>query len=141
RLYEEAFKQEPGLAEDLRSGERYAAARAAARAGCGLGKDQPPPDDATRGRWRRQALAWFRADLKQWGRLLERAPPQVRAAAAQTLRHWQRNAALQGVRDVDALARLPKAERDACLDLWADVEALRARVQPQGKEAPAQEPE
>jgi hypothetical protein len=64
----------------------------------------------------------------------------VRTAAAQTLRHWQRNADLQGVRDVDALARLPKAERDAWLDLWADVEALRARVQPRAKELRPQQP-
>jgi serine/threonine protein kinase/Flp pilus assembly protein TadD len=140
RLYEEAFTQEPGLAADLRSGARYSAACAAAKAGCGRGKDRPPPDDVARARWRRQARDWLRADLGQWGRLLEGAPPQVQAAAAQTLRHWQRNADLQGVRDVDGLARLPKAERDAWLDLWADVETLRARVQPRAKELRLQQP-
>src|SRR5262249_54925750 len=78
RLYEEAFTQEPGLAEDVRAGKRYAAARAAARAGCGRGKDRPPPDGAARARWRRQARDWLRADLKQWGRLLGCGPPPAR---------------------------------------------------------------
>jgi serine/threonine protein kinase/tetratricopeptide (TPR) repeat protein len=128
RLYEEAFAEDMGLAADVRSGERYSAACAAARAGCSLGKDQPPLDDDIRAHWRRQALTWLRADLDLWSRMLKGGLPQVQAAAAQSFRHWQRNADLKGVRDVEALARLPKAERDAWLDLWADVDSLLRRI-------------
>ena len=94
------------------------------------------PDAVARARWRQQARAWLRADLEQWGRLVEKAPPQVHAAAAQRLRHWQRDPKLAGVRDTAALARLPKGERDAWLDLWADVEALLARLKLPAKERP-----
>jgi hypothetical protein len=41
-------------------------------------------------------------------------------------------ASLQGVRDEDELNRLPKAEREKCLAVWAEAEAwlLRAHAEP-----------
>jgi hypothetical protein len=48
----------------------------------------------------------------------------------QTLRHWQEDTDLAGIREAAALAKLPAAEQAACHALWADVAALlgKARV-------------
>src|SRR5262249_34885706 len=59
RLCAEAFEADPKLAEDLEASTRYRAARAAALAGCGQGKDDLPADESARGRLRRQALEWL----------------------------------------------------------------------------------
>jgi hypothetical protein len=40
------------------------------------------------------------------------------------LRHWQQDAPLDGVRNAEALAKLPATERQAWSKLWHDVEAL-----------------
>src|SRR5262249_52761870 len=58
RFYEEAFAAQPDLAHTP-TGHRYAAAAAAALAGCGQGKDDPPLDEATRARWRAKAQDWL----------------------------------------------------------------------------------
>src|SRR5262249_59971558 len=84
RLYAEAFTADPGLAENLttecryRSTEeepfyervesidteaRYLAARCAALAGRGLGRDGAGLSQAERARWRQPARAALRADL------------------------------------------------------------------------------
>ena len=42
----------------------------------------------------------------------------------QALKHWQGDPDLAGVRDEDAVAKLPADEREACQKLWADVAAL-----------------
>ena len=53
------------------------------------------------------------------------------------LRCWLRDHYLAGVREADALSRLPEAERQAWQELWADVAATRARAQ--GKAPPEAE--
>ena len=45
-----------------------------------------------------------------------------------TLLHWKSDPDLAGIREPDAMARLPAAERAACRTLWAEVNALLARV-------------
>ena len=42
----------------------------------------------------------------------------------QTLRHWQQDTDLAGIRDAAALAKLPADEQKAFTQLWADVAAL-----------------
>jgi serine/threonine protein kinase/Flp pilus assembly protein TadD len=130
RLYAEAFAAEPKLADNLRTQDRYHAACAAALAGCGQGEDAAKLDEKERARLRQQALDWLRADLTTWGRLLKKEPDQARAAAQQTLRHWQRNADFAGVRG-DALAKLPEAEREPWQQLWADVEETLSQASPE----------
>jgi serine/threonine protein kinase/tetratricopeptide (TPR) repeat protein len=127
-LYEKAFAAQPALAADLRRGHRSAAARVAARAGCGQGQDQPALGAASRTRWRKQALAWLHADLALWAGALERDTPGMRASARRFLAALQQDPDLAGLRDLAALVRLPRAERNACLDLWAEVEALLDRA-------------
>jgi hypothetical protein len=49
------------------------------------------------------------------------------------LHDWQIDADLAGLRDQELLAKLPAEERQACLQLWADVEALLENVQEKTK--------
>jgi hypothetical protein len=43
---------------------------------------------------------------------------------SQTLKHWQHDPDLAGVRDSDALAKLPETERIAWQSLWAEAAGL-----------------
>jgi tetratricopeptide (TPR) repeat protein len=133
RFFEEAFAADPKLAEDLRAGHRYKAACAAALAGCGLGKDDPPPDDAAQEKLRRQALDWLRADLAAYTNLIAGTNLQTPALVRQRLQDWQRDTDFRGVRGDDALAHLPEAERPAWRALWADVAATLAQAEEKGK--------
>ena len=53
-----------------------------------------------------------------------RASPPTAPRLQQTLRHWQKDTDLAGIRDAAALAKLPADERKAFAQLWADVAAL-----------------
>jgi superkiller protein 3 len=128
RFYAEAFADQPRLAQVLGAGHRYNAACAAALAASGAGKDADKLTDEGRAGLRRQALTWLRADLAAWAQLLEKGPPQARPVVQRVLRHWQKDADLAGLRDNAALAKLPQAERQACVTLWAEVAALLARA-------------
>ncbi len=85
RLYADAFAVDPGLADSMmteclrraiqghgstadpmaafNAACRYHAARSAALAGCGLGKDGDKLSAAERMRWHKQAREWLQADL------------------------------------------------------------------------------
>jgi eukaryotic-like serine/threonine-protein kinase len=128
RLYREAFAARPGLAADPQSGTRYEAARSAALAGCGRGKDASRLTPAEQAGWRRQALAWLRAELAWWRRRAEGPPGPARAEARERLRRWRADPALAGVRDGAALARLPEPERRAWRHFWAEVERSLGRA-------------
>jgi serine/threonine-protein kinase len=127
-LWQEAFAAKPALAQNPKTNHRYNAACAAARAGCGQGEDAPPLDAEQRARWRQQALEWLRADLALWNKQLDNPSPKVRSLVQRTLRHWQRDPDLAGLREAAALANLPEAEAKTCCQLWADVEALLTRT-------------
>jgi tetratricopeptide (TPR) repeat protein len=128
RLYTEAFAAEPKWADDLAAQARYAAACAAALAGCGRGEDAKQLDNNERARWRRQAVDWLRADLALRSKQADSGKPTDRAEVAQILRHWQRDPDLSGLRDKGALAQLTAEERGVCEKLWADVAALVKRA-------------
>jgi serine/threonine-protein kinase len=119
----------PRCAGDLKAGHRDRAARAAARAGCGRGKDDPPPTEAERAELRRLALGWLRADLTAWGRVLDAGDPKARADVAPALRRWRADPDLAGVRDPQALAKLPSQEQKAWRDLWSEVDTLLKKAQ------------
>jgi hypothetical protein len=123
RWHREVFAAQPALANDLSSGSRYDAACAAALAGCGQGIDAPA-GEAERSRLRAQAREWLRADLS--ARTLQTASwfAGIRAEAVQALHHWKEDPDLAGVRDADALEKLPERERADWRKLWADVDAL-----------------
>jgi len=124
RLWAEAFQAQPKLAEDMKVQNRYNAACAAALAGSGQGKNDPPLDDAAQARWRKQAIDWLKADLAAWSKILEGGPPQARQAISRTLQHWKVDTDLAGIRDQAALAKLPEDEQKTCRALWDEVEAI-----------------
>jgi serine/threonine-protein kinase len=127
RFYIDAFNREPAVADARSPQDRYAAACAAVLAASGHGKDDPPPDDATKARLRAQALDWLRADRAAWAKSLD-ADYKTRWRVGEVLDHWEADPDLAGVRDPEALAKLSEAERKGWELLWADVRALLERA-------------
>jgi tetratricopeptide (TPR) repeat protein len=123
----EAYRKAIELDQAGRLPHRYNAARAALSAARPAGS---PGSTAGRPRagLRRQALAWFRAELGLWARRLDGGKAEDRFVAARTLDCWLHDRDLAGVRDPEALVSLPEAERPGWRQLWADVEALWARA-------------
>jgi serine/threonine-protein kinase len=119
-LYARAFALGGHLVDGVGRAHRYNAACAAVLAGCGQTVDTALTT-SERQRWRRQALTWLRADLGAWRRVLPGSP----ALVVEKLRHWQSDPDLAGLREPEALKRLPEEERAAGARLWADVAALR----------------
>jgi serine/threonine protein kinase/Flp pilus assembly protein TadD len=128
RLYTESFRVDPKLAEDMKSGNRYNAACAAALAGAGQGKDKPPLDEKDKAYWRKQALDWLRADLAHWTNQAETGEPQAKALVWQKLQRWKADPDLPSICDEAALKALPEDEQKACRALWAEVDALLDKV-------------
>jgi tetratricopeptide (TPR) repeat protein/tRNA A-37 threonylcarbamoyl transferase component Bud32 len=131
RFFAEAFTSQPNITDDPRSGHRYNAACAAALAGCGQGSDAAKLDAKEKGRLRGQALTWLKADLVVQSKQLTGGEPPDRQVALQTLRHWRKDPDLAGVRDQEALAKLPEAERKEWAKFWAEAAALLKKTGPQ----------
>jgi tetratricopeptide (TPR) repeat protein len=124
RFWQDALELDPRLVDDRQAWHRYNAARAAALAGCGQGKDDPPPSDDQKTKLRRLAFDWLTAELGAWTKLLATAKKEQRGGIKETLQHWQQDTDLAGIRDDTELAKLPEAERVAFRKLWADVDVL-----------------
>src|SRR5262249_24930403 len=121
-FFKEAFAVAPKLTDNL--GARSSAARVAALAGCGQGKDSDKLDDKERERLRLQALEWLRADLTAWRLLLDKDAAKVWPTVRAKMRYWLADRAFAGVRGPEALAKLPDDERRAWQQLWDDVAGL-----------------
>jgi len=93
-------------------------------AAAGQGEGAAKLDEKERTRLRQQALDWLRAELAPRRRQLETGKPDDRAEVHMTMRHWQQDTDLAGIRDAAALAKLPADQQKACTQLWADVAAL-----------------
>jgi serine/threonine-protein kinase len=133
RLSADAFAADPKLADDLKAAHRYHAACCAALAAAGQGEDAGKLDDTEKARLRKQALDWLRADLALRSKQLESGQAAAGAEVQQKLKHWQQDRDLAGVRNKDALAKLPAEERAACEKLWADVAALVKKAEEETK--------
>jgi hypothetical protein len=129
RWFAETFTAHPHLLAGRPSGQRYHAARAAYRAGCGQGRDAADLDEQTRAGFRRQALDWLRAELEAQRRLLEQEPQTACLSVARDLQYWLEAPDEVGVPGPEALGLLPAAERHAWQKFWADVADTRARAQ------------
>jgi hypothetical protein len=70
----------------------------------------------------------LRADLAAWERMLDRDRVGIRPLVQQALRQWQADPDLAGLRDPQALDRLPTSERKECRALWNEVRALWRRA-------------
>jgi tetratricopeptide (TPR) repeat protein len=149
RLYADVFAADPRLADSMTAechhfairayGDpsdpirafnaacRYLAARCAALAGCGLGKDGDKLSEVERTRWRKQAREWLQADLAMWAAKIDSDSPLERNLAKRMLTHWQAEPDLAGVREPHMLDDLSADERKDCLALWHEVRALLKR--------------
>jgi hypothetical protein len=129
RLFRQAFTEQPSLADDLEKRNRCDAARAAALAGCGQGKDADKLDTKERALLRRQALDWLWVDLKAYRQMREQSAGAASPMIRQWTRNWWANTNVAGVRDDKALAKLPEAERKEWQKLWQEAAALLAALQ------------
>jgi serine/threonine protein kinase/tetratricopeptide (TPR) repeat protein len=133
RFYDKAFAADPKLAGETSRGNtimqhnRFDAARLAALAAAGEGKDAANLGAEEGCRLRRLALGWLRADLQDLSRLRPKDSTEARGWPANTLRWWLKDDAFAGVRGLEALAKLPEAERREWQALWADVADLLNR--------------
>jgi hypothetical protein len=118
------LQADPKLGDDREAQYRFQAARVAVLAAASPGPDEPPLDDATKAKLRRQALDWLTAELKAWGKLVDHRPSHNRLFIVQAMSSWQQDRDLAGIRDDSALAKLPAEEQKAFAQLWTDVAAL-----------------
>jgi serine/threonine-protein kinase len=125
RLYTDAFAA-PSKVGRNPGNHAHEAARAAARAGCGEGEDAAELDDPARVALRGRALAWLRAERDAMAEELIRSNAEGQKGVVWTLRLWQQDAALAGVRDAEGLAALREDERQRWRSLWDGVENLVA---------------
>jgi tetratricopeptide (TPR) repeat protein len=128
-LYAEAFRTEPKLLGDLNRQNRFHAASAAALALAGKGVDVPTlfPEECC---WlSTQARSWLRGDLGHY--TADAQDRRYARAIVDRLKGWKRAETLTSVRDPKSLAGFPEDERREWLRLWADVDALLQRLDPQ----------
>ena len=62
--------------------------------------------------------------MNLWTKKIDESKTEDCAAAAKTLSDWQKDSDLAGVRDKDALAKLPAGRAGRLAQFWADVDAL-----------------
>jgi tetratricopeptide (TPR) repeat protein len=124
KLFAAGFAAQPALADDLTKAIRYHAARTAALAAAGKGRDADTVDSPGKSKLRLQALEWLKADLELWQRQAKSKEPKVLQTVVKSLTNWQTEPDLASVRDETALAQLPPAERQDWQQLWSDVAQL-----------------
>jgi serine/threonine-protein kinase len=125
RLFGEAVANDPAAGDIHDNRPRYNVACSAALAAAGRAQDGPSLDDNAKARLREQALEALRGELLTWAKLVK-AKPNARPLEIKWMRHWLGDRDLIGVRESDALEKLPPAERAMWKALWDDV-AARAR--------------
>jgi serine/threonine-protein kinase len=145
RVYAQAFASDPGLAdlltadciqrslrednrldqaEVLNGSPRYQAARAAALAGCGRGRDAAGLGDAERVRWRRQACEWLRAELAVHKQSLRSGGVKEHRLSQRALEMWRVEPDLSPLRGPAWLPDLGEGEREEWSALWQSVQLV-----------------
>jgi hypothetical protein len=66
--------------------------------------------------------------MQAWRRFAATPGPGDREVAARTLRHWQKDPDLTGIRDDKELARLPEREVAEFKRFWDDVNQFLAKA-------------
>ncbi len=122
RLYTQALAADPDLPHVQGETHFMGAARAAATAGTGRSRDDPPPGPAERGAASPNGAAWLRADLDGWCRRFAPDRPETRRRAAKYYRRWMEDPNVAAVCDPEALAALPADELKAWREFWHEVE-------------------
>jgi hypothetical protein len=132
-LFTEAFRVDPKLADDLKAGHRFAAARMAAQAGCGRGEGAVWLDATERSRFHQQALEWLQADLAAYAAQVAANTEEGREQARRWMQDVKAERMLACVRDAEALAKLPETERAEWQKLWGDIEAMSRKAEGQAE--------
>ena len=126
-LWARAFQQDPALAGKpctfCGGTNRYLAARKAASASSGEGRDAGDYTREDRDRWRAEALAWLREELDSCREQLRNGQASERQVLDR-LEPWKTDKDLAGLREPGARHLLPRSEQNACRELWAEVDRL-----------------
>jgi serine/threonine protein kinase/Tfp pilus assembly protein PilF len=129
QLFREAFEADPALAGAPNSTDRYFAARAAARAGTGLGRDATALDAEERACMRRQACVWLQDEVEGWRVVFDQDPITNLHGLRIFFRFLQQHKDdFAGVREAVSLAKLPDDERREWEAVWKKLDALRQRA-------------
>ena len=128
-FFTEAFADDPKLADKEPKHYRYNAACCAIVAAAGRGPDGHQLPDKVRTMWRRQGMAWLRADLDFYARQLAFGGDTVKAKVRQQMFHWKQDYDFPSIRDPDSLKALPEDKQQQWRALWADVDALLAKTE------------
>jgi tetratricopeptide (TPR) repeat protein len=128
RFWRDALEEEPDRIEAISEDCWYLAARSAALAGCGKGRDARDLDDAACASWRQRALVWLQQALVARENKL-RAGSLTRKALRKQLDQWLGNPDLAGLRDPEELKTLLPEERQACEAFWKNVKARLTRLE------------
>jgi tetratricopeptide (TPR) repeat protein/serine/threonine protein kinase len=133
--FQAAFVANPKLTTDPKKRLRLLGAVAGVLAAAGKGKDalSLTPDDKST--MRQQALAWLKADLAAWDNLLQLKANNA-SLIQSTLKFWKKAGDFASVRDEQELLKLPRRQRPAWRQLWADVDTLlgQAEIALKGKQ-------
>jgi tetratricopeptide (TPR) repeat protein len=127
-FFAEAFGNRPELVGDLRNTNRFDAACAAALAGTGQGEDVAALQERDKQVWRERARHWLEEDLAQWSKLAASDNAADRALTRAAMFRWKQERYLAGIRNKDALLRLPEGERPVFQKLWDDVDVVLKRA-------------
>jgi tetratricopeptide (TPR) repeat protein len=127
-FFAEAFGNRPELSNDLRNTNRYDAACAAALAGTGQGEDVAALQERDKQVWRERARHWLEEDLTLWSKLAASDKAADRALTRAAMFRWKQERYLAGIRNKDALLKLPEGERAVFQKLWDDVDAVLKRA-------------
>jgi tetratricopeptide (TPR) repeat protein len=125
-LYNWAFAADPALANDLKNGHRYNAARIAARTAAGQDEEMTVFGVEEWSYLAGLSLNWLRADLTQWSS--QAKDPKQGQEVREKLTYWKNDPELASVRDPARLAAMPPADRKAWEALWRDVDAVLASI-------------
>ena len=133
----EARSWKSAVEEDLAKlgGNLWNVALAAARAGCGQGKDTDAVDDAERSAWRRKALEWLWKYLERVKSFYSPGDPDSVRTFKLNLENMKSDGDLEALRGERYLALLPERDRKDFKAFWAELDRLleKARKQEQAK--------
>jgi serine/threonine-protein kinase len=127
RLFVKAFADKPQLGDEVPVA-RYQAARAAALAGCGQGEGGDKLSTEERAHWREQARVWLKADLTMLVGKLDTGTAADRARVRGRLTRWLVDPDLVGLREPSSLDGMTAEEREKCVAVWKEVNALLERA-------------
>jgi len=128
RMFAEAFKADPALANDREGLNRYRAACAAALAARGKGEDVPAPDQGARLSLLSLALGWLEEERAAWESRLPGGSASDRARIVRTLVQWKYDPDLAGLRAAALVKTLPASHQNACVVFWAKIDGMLGRA-------------